>query len=82
MASMPRGGGAGPLDFADSPVGALVEAFAAFDALFLVYVAVLVLVHVDGVFGADVHAGMGDAALAVVRDAQLLGGAGVAGGRG
>ncbi len=73
------GGGAGPLDLADGPVGALVEALAAFDALFLVYVTVLVLVHVDGVLGADVHAGVGDAALAVVRDAQLLGGAGVAG---
>ena len=73
------GGGAGTLNFADGPVGALVKAFAAFDTFILVDVAVLVFVHVDGVLGADVHAGVGDAALAVVRNAELLGGAGVAG---
>ena len=73
------GGGAGPLDLGDGPVGALVEALAALDALVLIDVAVLVLIEIDGVLGADVHAGMGDAALAAVGDADLLGGAGVAG---
>ena len=41
--------------------------------------AVLVLIHVNGVLGADVHAGVGNTALAVVGDAELLGGASVAG---
>ena len=41
--------------------------------------AVLVLVQIDGVLGTDVHAGVGDTALAAVRDADLLGRAGVAG---
>ena len=39
----------------------------------------LLIVQVNGVLGADVHAGVGDAALAAVRDADLLGRAGVAG---
>ena len=41
--------------------------------------AVLVLIEINGVLGADVHAGVGDAALAAVRDADLLGRAGIAG---
>ena len=41
--------------------------------------AVLVLVEINGVLGADVHAGVGDAALAAVRDTDLLGRAGIAG---
>src|SRR5699024_1986594 len=73
------GGGAGALDLADGPVGALVEALAALDALALGDVAVLVLVEINGVLGADVHAGVGDAALAAVRDTDLLGRAGIAG---
>ena len=60
-------------------VGALVEAAAALDALLLVDVAVLVLIQIDGVLGAHVHAGVGQAALAAVGDADLLGRAGIAG---
>jgi hypothetical protein len=42
-------------------------------------VAALILVQIDGVHRADVHAGVGNAALAAVGDANLLGRAGVAG---
>ena len=41
--------------------------------------AALVFVQIDGILGADVHAGVGNAALAAVGDADLLGRAGVAG---
>ena len=41
--------------------------------------AVFVLVQINGVAGADVHAGVGNAALAAVRNTDLLGGAGIAG---
>ena len=73
------GGGAGAFDLGNCPVGTLIEAFAALDAFALVNMAVLVLVQINGVAGADVHAGVGNAALAAVRNTDLLGGAGIAG---
>ena len=73
------GCGAGALNLADGVVGALVEAPAAFDALVLVNVAMLVLVQINGILGAHIHARMGQAALAAVRNPDLLGGAGIAG---
>ena len=73
------GCGAGALNLADGVVGALVEAPAAFDALVLVNVAMRVLVQINGILGAHIHAGMGQAALAAVRNPDLLGGAGIAG---
>ena len=39
----------------------------------------LVLVQINGILGAHIHAGMGQAALAAVRNPDLLGGAGIAG---
>ncbi|CAN3966945.1 DUF1490 domain-containing protein, partial [Dysosmobacter welbionis] len=56
------GCGAGALNLADGVVGALVEAPAAFDALVLVNVAMLVLVQINGILGAHIHARMGQAA--------------------
>ena len=73
------GGGAGALDVADGPVGALVKAFTALDALALVDVAVLFFIQVNGILGTHVHAGVGNAALTAVRNANLLGRAGIAG---
>ena len=73
------GGSTGTLHLGDRPVGALVKALAALDTLALINVAALVFVQIDGILGADVHAGVGNAALAAVGDADLLGRAGVAG---
>ena len=73
------GGSTGALHLGDRPVGALVKALAALDTLALINVAALVFIQIDGVLGADVHAGVGNAALAAVGDADLLGRAGVAG---
>ena len=73
------GGGAGTVDLGDGAVGALVEALAALDALLLIDVALLVLIQIDGIHGTDIHAGVRIAALAAVGDADVLGGAGIAG---
>ena len=70
--------GAGALNAADSVVGALVQAFAALDALALVNAA-LAVPDDDGALGADRLTGVGEAALAVGGDPDLLGRAGVAG---
>ena len=70
---------AGALYAADGVVGALGEAAAALDALGLVDDALAVASDGDGALGADVHAGVRKAALAVGGDADLLGRAGVAG---
>ena len=71
--------GTGALYAADGVVGALAQAAAALDALGLVNDALAVAADGDGALGANVHAGVGEAALAVGRDADLLRRAGVAG---
>src|SRR5699024_2811529 len=67
----------GALQLDDGVVLAGLGAAAALDALVLLDVALAVDVA-DGVLGADLLAGPGQAAMAVLGDALLLGGAGVA----
>ena len=71
--------GAGALDAADGVIGALGEAAAAFNAFLLVDLAFAVPADGYCALGADVHAGVGEAALAVGGNADLLGRASVAG---
>ena len=68
----------GALQLQDGAVGAGVGALAALDALGLVDEA-LALDQRDGVLGADLHAGVSQAALAHIGDPNLLGRAGVTG---
>ena len=51
---------------------ALAEALAALDALVLINVAVLVLIQIDRVLGAHIHAGVRNAALAAVGEVESL----------
>ena len=69
---------AGALDAQDGAIGALVGALAALDALILVDDA-LALDQGNGVLGAHLHTGVGQAALAHIGHPDLLGGAGVTG---
>ena len=55
MASMPQAAQGAPPG--DRPGSALVKALAALDTLALINVAALVFIQIDGVLGADVHAG-------------------------
>ena len=70
------GSGAGTLGLDDGVVGADSGTAAALDALFLIDGGTAALPG-DGLLGADFHTGVGQTALAQVRDLdQLLGGSG------
>ncbi|SCI72066.1 Uncharacterised protein [uncultured Flavonifractor sp.] len=67
------GRGAGPLLLDDGVIGAHIHAAAAFDALVLVDDRPAVIaVQPDGILGADLHTGMGQAALAALGHQHLL----------